>query len=94
MPRITTGIMAANSWPRVALCSGEAVLIRFQKKIVRSSISGTMTMLKNTVRILLSISGASQSPARKPITTEGMAAIISTTGLTRPFSFGDMNWLV
>ena len=86
--------MATNSCPRVRRCSGELILIRFQKKIVTSSSSGTSTMLKNTVRTLLSISGASQSPARKPITTEGMAAMISTSGLMRPFSLGDMNWLV
>ena len=28
------------------------------------------------------------------MTTDGMAAIISTTGLMRPFSLGAMNWLV
>ena len=40
-----------------------------------------------------SIIGASQSPARKPRTTLGSAAMISTTGLSQLLSVGCMNSL-
>ena len=34
------------------------------------------------------MSGASQSPARKPSTTDGSAAMISTIGFTNPLTRG------
>ena len=46
------------------------------------TVSGTMGASSSVPTVVLSTSGASQSPARKPITTDGRAAMISTTGFT------------
>ena len=40
------------------------------------------------MKVAFWITGASQSPARKPMTTDGSAAITSTTGFTNAFTLG------
>ena len=46
-----------------------------------TNVAGTATRLRKNARIQRSMIGASQSAIRKPITTEGTVAMISTTGL-------------
>ena len=50
--------------------------------------------LRNTARIQRSNSGASHKATKKPSTTDGTAAMISTTGLTSRLNAGVVKWAV
>ncbi len=56
--------------------------------------TGTKTIDIKTAPRDFSMIGASQSAARKPIITVGMAAMISTVGLIIARRRGRQNWLV
>ena len=51
-------------------------------------------MPAKTARIQLSRIGANHNATRKPITTEGSEAMISTPGLMKRLNPGVANWLV
>jgi len=59
-----------------------------------TNTAGTVRKLASTARTQRSMSGASHSAARNPRTTEGTAAMISTTGLTARLNPGVVKWLV
>ena len=80
-PTITTATSSAisRSLPkRVRTERGRA----WKPRAAATTASGTTGARSRVPTVVFSTRGASQRPARKPITTEGRAAMISTMGLT------------
>jgi hypothetical protein len=62
--------------------------------MIVTKISGRNSTLRITPRMAFSTMGASQRAMRKPMTTEGIEAMISTTGLTVFLKVAVLIWLV